>query len=184
MIIIITIENDMLDIYKRTILSADRILSLTLSALYISTSLLVLYYVNLGTPANPKSFHFFWSLLVDKPSISDMLKAFFMIALTIFLLHGFSAYEFNKSKETDTDKTYDKDIIVKVVSSIICAFAAVVFLSTTIIAVIYSPLLTTPTDSPLLNAMLYISAYFILVRITMLLTDWFLSEPRIKQEDA
>jgi len=179
-----TTEKHMINIYKRIILKTDRILSLTLSALYISTTLLVVYYLNIGPLENPKSFHFFWSLLADKLSIIDILKPFFMIALTMCVLHGFSIYEFNKSKELHTDKVDNRDIIIKMLSPYTYTLLAVALLPIVTIGVVYSPLLTTPTDSPLLNAMLFISAYFITVRLVMFLTDWWLSEPKRKQEDA
>ena len=174
----------MLNTYKKVIQSADRILSLTLFAVYAYAITLFLIYLNIDMPAkHPNAIAFFGEYSIDL-SLLQLLKVSFLIIATTCLLTFLAIYELEKSKKIVANKLDNRDITVKVVSSIIYAFAAVAFLPTTINAVLYSPLLTIPTDSPLLNAMLSISAYFIMVRLTMILTDWFLSEPKREQEDA
>lgn len=179
-----TTEKHMINIYKRIILSADRILSVTLSALYASTAFLIIYYLDIKLPENPKSFHFFWSLLADKSQKLDMLKAFFVIAITLSLLNLFALYESKKSGKIETVQIDNRDMLIKILAPYTYTLLAVALLPIVVIGVVYSPLLTTPTDYPLLNAMLFISAYFITLRSIMIFVDWFLSEPKREQEDA
>lgn len=184
MIRLTTTEKHMTDTYKRITSSADRILSVTLSALYASTAFLIIYYLDFKLTDNPKSFHFFWSLLANKQPIVDIFKAFFMIAITLSLLNLFALYESKKSGKIETVQIDNRDMLIKTLAPYTYTLLAVALLPIVVIGVVYSPLLTTPTDYPLLNAMLFISAYFITLRSIMLFVDWFLSEPKKEQEDA
>lgn len=174
----------MLNTYKKVMKSADRILSLTLSAAYAYTIVLFLYYLNIDMPAkHPNAVAFFGEHSIDL-SLLQLLKVSFLITATTCLLTFLAIYEFEKSNKIVANKVDNRDMLIKIVAPYTYTLLAVALLPIVVIGVVYSPLLTTPTDYPLLNAMLFISAYFITLRSIMLFVDWFLSEPKREQEDA